>query len=94
MQSKIYVLAEKRNEILFTLENENIIKVNDWQRIEKLPFYRGWEIFFNSNLNGKKYQWWHKLKEQSESGEWKDVDGVDLSNLRAYLQKTKLNKSL
>lgn len=86
-QSKIYVLAEKRNEILFTLENENIIKVNDWQRIEKLPFYRGWEIFFNSNLNGKKYQWWHKLKVQSESGEWKDVDGVDLNNLREYLQK-------
>ncbi len=27
------------------------------------------------------------LKEQSESGEWKDVDGVDLSNLREHLQK-------
>lgn len=87
-QTKIYLLADKRNQILSELENENIIRVDDWQRIEKLPFYRGWEIYFTNQLNNKKYQWRNKLKVQSESGEWQeDSNSVDLSNLREHLQK-------
>lgn len=86
-QSKIYVLADERNDILRALENDNIINVDDWQRIESVPFYRGWEIFFTCKLNNKKYQWWGKLKEKTDLGEWKDIEGVDLSNLREELQK-------
>lgn len=82
---KKYVLGDQRNKVVFDLREQNTISTN--QNISGLPYFWGWEIFFNSNLNGKKYQWWHKLKEQSESGEWKDVDGVDLNNLREYLQK-------
>jgi hypothetical protein len=85
-QTKIYLLADKRNQILSELENENIIKVDDWQRVKDLPFYKGWGIFFISKLNGKKYKWWYKLEVQSESGEWENVDRVDLSNLREHLQ--------
>jgi hypothetical protein len=86
-QSKIFVLADKRNDILRSLEIEDLIKVDDWQKIVDSPFYKGWEIFFTSKLNSKKYQWWGNLKAQSESGEWVDVEGVDLNNLREHLQK-------
>ena len=82
---KKYVIGDLRNTIFFDLREQNIISTN--QNISGLPFFWGWEIFFTNQLNNKKYQWWNKLKEQSESGEWKDVDGVDLSNLREHLQK-------
>lgn len=79
-RSSKFVLPDKRNEILSKLEKDGIIRVDDWQRIEGVPYYRGWEIFFNSKLNGKKYQWWGKLKEKTDLGEWRDIEGVDLSN--------------
>jgi hypothetical protein len=44
-------------------------------------------IIFTCKLNNKKYQWWGKLKEKTDLGEWKDIEGVDLSNLREELQK-------
>lgn len=82
---KKYVLGDQRNKVFFDLREQDIISTN--QNISGLPYFWGWEIFFTNKSNGKKYQWWHKLKVQSESGEWKDVDGVDLNNLREYLQK-------
>ncbi len=74
-----------RNTIFFDLREQNIISTN--QNISGLPFFWGWEIDFTNQLNKKIYQWWYILKVQSESGEWQDVDGVDLNNLREYLQK-------
>jgi Protein of unknown function DUF262 len=82
---KKYIVGDLRNKVFFDLTEQNIISTN--QKISGLAYFWGWEIYFTNNQNGKKYQWWHKLKIQSESGEWKDVDGVDLNNLREHLQK-------
>mgnify|MGYP001766898336 CR=1 FL=1 len=82
---KKYVIGDLRNTIFFDLREQNIISTN--QNISGLPFFWGWEIYFTNQLNKKIYQWWYRLKVQSESGEWQDVDGVDLNNLREYIQK-------
>jgi len=89
-QSKIFVLADKRNDILKTLEKDEIIKVDDWQKIKNESFYRGWELYFTSKINNKKYQWWYKLKEQTDTGEWQEVENVNLNNLGVYLRSHQL----
>ena len=88
-QSRIYVLANKRNEILSKLEKDTVIKVDDWQRIEGIPYFKGWEIHFTLISNDKKYQWWNCLKELTDS-EWKDIPNVDLDNLETYLKEIKV----
>ena len=45
-KEKIFVLAEKRNEILSTLRNDGVIEIAKWQKIEGLPYYKGWNIYF------------------------------------------------
>ena len=89
-QSKILVLADRRNEILSKLEKDEIIKVDDWQKIEGLPYFRGWEIYFTLIVNGKKYQLWNCLKELVD-GEYKDIEPIiNLDNLETYLKGIKL----
>ena len=89
-QSKIYVLADKRNEILNRLEKHNIIEVDNWQKINNLPFYKGWEINFTLKSNNKKYQWWGLLREEDENGNLNDIPNVDLNNLESYLMEIKV----
>ena len=89
-QSKILVLADKRNEILSKLEKNEIINVDDWQRFEGMPYFRGWEIYFTLMINGKKYQWWNCLKELVD-GEYKNVEPIiSLDNLETYLKEIKV----
>jgi hypothetical protein len=88
-QKKIYVLADKRNEILSRLEKDKVIKVDDWQRIEGIPFFKGWELHFTLMSNGRKYQWWNCLKELNDNV-WKEIPNVDLDNLGTYLEEIKL----
>lgn len=85
-QSKIFVLADKRNQVISALDNV-IIDVDNWQRVEGLPYFKGWELYFTLKSNNKKYQWWNSLKEQTETGEWKDIPEVNLDNLEMYLKE-------
>lgn len=87
-QSKIYVLADERNEILSKLQKDNIIEVDNWQKITGIHYFKGWEIHFTTLRNDKKYQWWYCLKELIDN-EWKDIPNVDLNNLETYLKEIK-----
>jgi len=86
-QKKIFVFADKRNAVLSDLENKNIIKVDDWQKVHPLPYYKGWKIYFTLKSNSEKFQWWDCLKEQNKIGEWISVADVTLDNLEQYLVK-------
>jgi hypothetical protein len=88
-QAKIFVFADKRNEVLSKLEDKDIIKVDDWQKVGGLPYFKGWEIYFTLKKNGKRYQWWDCLKEQTESSAWLEVSGITIMNLEEYLYKQK-----
>jgi hypothetical protein len=83
------VFADKRNEVLSKLEDKDIIKVDDWQKVGGLPYFKGWEIYFTLKKNGKRYQWWDCLKEQTESSAWLEVSGITIMNLEEYLYKQK-----
>ena len=83
-QAKIFVFADKRNEVLSKLEDKDIIKVDDWQKVDGLPYFKGWEIYFTLKKNGKRYQWWDCLKEQTETEEWIIVSDVTLEDLEEY----------
>jgi hypothetical protein len=84
-QAKIFVLADKRNEIFSKLVNEEIIIVDDWQKVNGLPYFKGWEINFSLKKNGKRYQWWDSLKEYTETEEWIILKDVTLENMENYL---------
>lgn len=86
-QSKIFVLADKRNEVLYFLEQKKIIEVDKWQKIEGLPYYRGWEIYFTLLSTQKKYQWWQGLKELNNENEWEDKGIDDINTLEEFLIK-------
>lgn len=90
-QRKIFVLADKRNEVLSDLEKKGIIEVDGWQKVNDLPFYKGREIYFTSKLNGKKYQWdrWDCLKKQKDNGEWEVIKDKTLDNFKEYLENPK-----
>jgi hypothetical protein len=90
-QEKIFVLADKRNEVLSDLEKKGIIEVVDKQKVKDLPFYKGWDIYFTSKLNGKKYQWdrWDCLKKQKDNGEWEVIKDKTLDNFKEYLENPK-----
>jgi hypothetical protein len=74
-KKKIFILADKRNQILYDLEKRDIIEIYKEQKIEKLPYFRGWDIFFTLKVNKKKYMYqrWNILKVQNDSGEWEDT---------------------
>lgn len=82
---KKYVIGDMRNKIIFDLRENGIISTD--QNISGIPYFWGWEIYFTSKLNNKKYQWWNSLKEQTENSEWKIVPDVNLDNLEEYLNK-------
>ena len=86
-KSNILVLADKRNQIISALDR-NIIEVENWQRVEYLPYFRGWKLYFTLISNQKKYEWWDSLKEQTENGEWKVIPDVNLENLEEYLTRS------
>lgn len=86
-QAKIFVLADKRNEILSDLEHKKIIEVDAWQKVKGLPYYRGWQIYFTLMSNGTKYQWWDCLKEQTETDKWVKVPDVTIADLEEFLNK-------
>jgi len=85
-QEKIFVLADKRNEVLSDLEKKGIIKVDDKQKVKDLPFYKGWDIGFISN--NKKYQWdrWNCLRKQKDNENWEKIENITLDNLKEYLE--------
>ncbi|MGB4230594.1 MAG: hypothetical protein WBJ63_08580 [Bacteroidales bacterium] len=85
------MLADKRNEVLSDLEKKGIIEVVDKQKVKDLPFYKGWDIYFTSKLNGKKYQWdrWDCLKKQKDNGEWEVIKDKTLDNFKEYLENPK-----
>jgi hypothetical protein len=85
-QGKIFVLADKRNEVLSDLENKGIIEVDDKQKVNDLPFYKGWDIGFISN--NKKYQWdrWNCLREQKDNEHLEKIENITLDNLKEYLE--------
>lgn len=85
-QRKIFVLADKRNEVLSDLEKKGIIEVDGWQKVNDLPFYKGREIYFTSKLNGKKYQWFDCLKEKQDNGNWQKIENITLDDLKEYLE--------
>ncbi|MBI9037735.1 MAG: DUF262 domain-containing protein [Bacteroidales bacterium] len=92
-QSNIFVLAAERNKIISELEKDNIIEVENWQRIKDLPFYKGWDIIFSLKDDEEKYQWnrWNTLKKQNINGDWevvtaKDGTEIALENLVNYLR--------
>lgn len=88
-QRKIFVLADKRNEVLSDLEKKGIIEVDGWQKVNDLPFYKGREIYFTSKLNGKKYQWFDCLKEKQDNGNWQKIENITLDDLKEYLENQK-----
>jgi len=90
-KGKIFVLADKRNEILSDLEKKRIIEVDDKQKVKDFPFYKGWDIYFTSKLNDKKYQWdrWNCLKKQKDNEDWEKIENITLDNLKEYLENPK-----
>ncbi|MDI3546233.1 MAG: hypothetical protein PWQ43_1537 [Rikenellaceae bacterium] len=88
-QREIFVLADKRNEVLSDLEKKGIIEVDGWQKVNDLPFYKGREIYFTSKLNGKKYQWFDCLKEKQDNGNWQKIENITLDDLKEYLENQK-----
>ena len=84
-QYKIFVLADKRNEVLSVLEGKNIIEVNKWQKVEGIPYFRGWEIYFTSIIDNGKYRWWDSLYKEIEQGKWEEMPDVTLDNIEKYL---------
>lgn len=84
-QKKIFVLGDKRNEVISALEKDDIICVERWQKVDDLPYYRGWHIYFKLKDNPCEYRWWNGLSKKSENGEWDNVPDVTLATLSAYL---------
>ncbi|MDR2408241.1 MAG: hypothetical protein LBE13_09040, partial [Bacteroidales bacterium] len=90
-QAKIFVLADKRNEILSKLQKEGLIEIEEWQKIEELPYFKGWNIYFTKKEDGTKYQWWKGLKKWDDTAkEWKemiDISGnlITIDNLEEFL---------
>lgn len=82
---KKYIIGNMRNKIIFDLRENGIISTD--QNISGIPYFWGWEIYFTSKLNNKRYQWWDKLKEQTENGEWEEVQNVNLDSLEEYLNR-------
>jgi hypothetical protein len=80
-QRKIYVLADKRNEVLSRLN------VESQHKLENLPYFWGWDIYFK--YNGKEYCWQREdfLQEKGENEAWVKVENVTLDNLEEYLRK-------
>lgn len=90
-QRKIFVLADKRNEVLSDLEKKGIIEVDGWQKVNGLPFYKGWDIHFILISNNTKYQWdrWNCLKKQKDNENWekiKEIKDKTLDDLKEYLE--------
>lgn len=87
-QRKIFVLADKRNEVLSDLEKKGIIKVDGWQKVNTLPYYKGWDIHFILISNNTKYQWdrWNCLKKQQDNENWEKIEKITLDNLKEYLE--------
>jgi len=82
---KIYVIGNKRNEILSSLCRGTITSE---QKLDNLDYFWGWDIYFTSNLNGNKYQWdrWNCLRKQKDNGEWEVIKDKTLDNLKEYLE--------
>ena len=85
---KKYVIGDNRNKIFSELIAKDNITTE--QKIKQIPFYWGWELYFTTKNNNKKYQWWYALKEQNQKGEWVIVPDVNLDNLKTYLIQTSL----
>ncbi|HPT72419.1 MAG TPA: DUF262 domain-containing protein [Candidatus Cloacimonadota bacterium] len=90
-QSKIFVLADKRNEIMSGLDGK-IIDIDDGQRVEGLPYYKGWDLHFTLKSNNQKYKWFDSLQELTEINEWREIPDVSLDNLETYLTNVPLPK--
>jgi len=84
-QSKIFVLADKRNQVISALDGV-IIEVENWQRVEGLPYFRGWELYFTSKHTNYKYQWRDSLKFLTVNGDWDVISGVNLDNLEEFFK--------
>jgi hypothetical protein len=85
-QSKIYVLADPRNKIIFDLHaRRGIIAVSEWQLMENLPYFKGWEIYFNAK--GKEYRWWDGLEIKAADVWVKEESVQDIEKLEDYLNK-------
>jgi hypothetical protein len=85
-RQKIYVLGDKRNEVLSKLVDVGKITTN--QKIDGVPYFWGWEIYFKCNDNDKEYQLWDVLKEKNDNREWNVVEGITLDNLETYLTQS------
>jgi hypothetical protein len=84
--SKIYVLADRRNKIIFDLDARGIIAVSEWQKMKDLPYFKGWEIYFE-DTKGNKYRWWDGLEVKTADG-WSKAKAVqDIEKLEGYLNK-------
>lgn len=88
---KKYVIGDKRNEIFSDLEKKGIIEVDGWQKVNGLPFYKGWDIHFILISNNTKYQWdrWNCLKKQQDNENWekiKEIKDKTLDDLKEYLE--------
>jgi len=89
-QDKIFVIGDKRNQIFSDLADNDIIEVDNG-RIGELPYYKGWEIYFTSKKNNKKYQWWDTLKVKTETGDWEKIDDATLvENIETYLKRMEI----
>lgn len=82
---KKYIIGCKRNGILSKICKEEVIESN--QKLGDLDYFWGWEINFTLKSNGKKYQWWGCLNEQTEIDEWEEVPDVTIDNLEEFLSK-------
>ena len=81
---KKYVIGDKRNKLIFELRENSIISTD--QTISGLPYFWGWELYFKSKINNKKYQFWNSLNELNENGKWEVVPNVNLNNLETFLK--------
>lgn len=79
---KKYVIGSERNVIFSSLCRETITSE---QKLGDLDYFWGWEIYFTLKSNGKKYQWWDCLKEQTETDKWVKVTDITIENLNEYL---------
>jgi hypothetical protein len=73
--------------VFATLDNRKIIEIDAWQKIGDLPYFRGWEIFFTSKLNDKRYIWHRNGYLATET--WEKIADVTLDNVAEYLENLK-----
>jgi len=94
-KSKIFVLADKRNEILSKLIDDKVIIDSKKQKLENVPYFWGWDIAFE-HCNKEWYKWtvgnclkkWNIDTQQYDEEPIKDKDGnnITIDTLDTYLR--------